>query len=341
MTQITALKKYQKLECTGLWRAEAHGQRREVIVNLGESSLVLSDPKQETALAHWSLPAVIRRNPDRLPAIFAPGLDDGEELEIEDAEMIAALGTVHSALEAARPHPGRLRNSILGVIAAGIVVLGVVFLPGALVTHTASVLPDATRVEIGRMALDDLSRLTGQPCAGRRGTQALSRLALRLADPAPRIVILREGLSAPLHLPGPVVALPQALLAEQDGPDMAAGFALAETIAAQMDDPMLPILRHAGSIATLRLLTTGALPPDALAGYGETLLERPAARPPVSLLLAGFEAAGIASTPYALGVAAADDALRDLVDSDPFKGVAPPPLMTDEDWVSLQDICSG
>jgi hypothetical protein len=221
------------------------------------------------------------------------------------------------------------------------VVLGVVFLPGALVNHTASVLPDATRVDIGRMALEDLSRLTGQPCSGRRGTQTLSRLALRLADPAPRIVILREGISAPLHLPGPVVVLPQSLLAEQDGPDMAAGFALAETIAAQLEDPMLPILRHAGSVATLRLLTTGTLPPDALAGYAEKRIALPAARPPVSLLLAGFEAAGIASTPYAQGGTGADDALRDLIDSDPFAGVAPPPLMTDEDWVSLQDICSG
>ncbi|MFN4170340.1 MAG: hypothetical protein ACK4GW_01175 [Pseudorhodobacter sp.] len=338
---MTALKKYRKLECTGLWRADPLGQRREVIVNLGDSSLVLSDPKQETALSHWSLPAVIRRNPDKLPAIFAPGLEDGEELEIEDPEMIAALRTVHSALESARPHPGRLRNGILGTMAAGIVLLGVVFLPEALATHTASVLPDATRVEIGRLALADMSRLTGQPCAGRRGTQALSRLALRLADPAPRIVVLREGLAHPIHLPGPVVALPQSLLAEQDGPDMAAGFALAETLAARIADPMLPILRHAGSVATLRLLTSGVLPPDAISGYAEKRISAPTAHPPVSLLLAGFEAAGIASTPYAQGMAASGDRLRDLIDSDPFEGVAPPPLMTDEDWVSLQDICSG
>ncbi len=338
---MTALKKYQKLECTGLWRADAQGQRREVIVNLGESTLMLSDPRQETALAHWSLPAIIRRNPDSLPAIFAPGPEGDEELEIEDPEMIAALRTVHTALEAARPHPGRLRNGILGGIAGGIVLMAVLFLPEALVTHTASVLRDATRVDIGRMALDDLARLTGQPCAGRRGTQALTRLALRLSDPAPRVVVLREGLTAPIHLPGPVIALPQSLLAEQDGPDMAAGFALAETVAAGAEDPMLPILRHAGSIATLRLLTSGHLPPGSLAGYAETRIAAPPARPPVDLLLPAFEKAGIASTPYAQGLTLPDDRQRALIDGDPFDGVAPPALMLDEDWVSLQDICAG
>ena len=98
---MTALKKYQKLECSGLWRESAVGQRREVIANLGETSLILADPKRDTALAHWSLPAVKRLNPGEMPALFAPGPSDGETLEIDDHDMIAALETVRAAMGAA------------------------------------------------------------------------------------------------------------------------------------------------------------------------------------------------------------------------------------------------
>ncbi|HEX9857058.1 MAG TPA: hypothetical protein VGA75_01800, partial [Paracoccaceae bacterium] len=59
---MTALKKYQKLESPGLWRDTPDAQRREVVVNFGEASLVLSDPRNDSALSHWSLPAVERLN---------------------------------------------------------------------------------------------------------------------------------------------------------------------------------------------------------------------------------------------------------------------------------------
>ncbi|MDZ4136926.1 MAG: hypothetical protein U1D06_15250, partial [Paracoccaceae bacterium] len=171
---MTALKKYQRLESSGLWRDGIAAQRREVIVNLGDTSLVLSDPKSEGVLVHWSLPAVARLNPGDLPARYAPGPDSTESLELDDADMIGALETVHAALEAARPHPGRLRNVIVAAVAVGLAGLGVFWLPGALVAHTASVLPPATRIEVGRLALADITRLTGQTCSARRGQQALT-----------------------------------------------------------------------------------------------------------------------------------------------------------------------
>ena len=64
---MTALKKYQRLESPGLWRDTPEAQRREVVVAFREATLVLSDPRTERALTHWSLPAVERREPRRLP----------------------------------------------------------------------------------------------------------------------------------------------------------------------------------------------------------------------------------------------------------------------------------
>ena len=40
---MTALSEYQRLECTGLWRAAPEGQRREVIVHLADAADALLD----------------------------------------------------------------------------------------------------------------------------------------------------------------------------------------------------------------------------------------------------------------------------------------------------------
>lgn len=85
---MTALKQYERLESIGLWRDDPEAQRREVLVRFGEATLVLSDPRSEVALSHWSLPAVERRNPGVLPALYAPGDDALETLEIDDTDMI-------------------------------------------------------------------------------------------------------------------------------------------------------------------------------------------------------------------------------------------------------------
>lgn len=339
---MTALKKYQKLECSGLWRESAQGQRREVIVNFGETSLVLSDPKRDTALAHWSLPAVTRLNIGTLPALYAPGPDEGETLEIDDSDMIAALETVHAAIRAARPHPGRLRNAILGVVALGVLAVGVFWLPDALVQHTASFLPRTTRVDIGRQALEDLTRLTGQPCKSANGVTALGKLSARLfgADSGVKIMVVRTALPHAQSLPGRMVVLPESLIAEQDGPEAAAGFALAARISAEMEDPMIPLLHHAGIPATFRLLTSGALAEGAVAGYAETLVAAPPPPPSDSILLARFEAAGLSSAPYAYARDPSGETTLALIEADPFSNVVPPALLPDGDWVSLQDICS-
>ncbi len=338
---MTALSKYSRLESTGLWRETPDGQRREVIVRMGEATLTLTDPRSDAVLSHWSLPATLRKNPGKRPAVYSPGDDAEEELEIADVHMIEALKTVHSALKLADPRPGRLRSALTWGTTLAILGVAAWVLPGVLVRHTASVVPAAKRAEIGQVALDDITRLTGAPCDGDLGLPALAALAERVFGPVdtPIFYILPEGLSRPAHLPGGVILLPRALAEAGEGPEALAGAALAEGVAAKTTDPMLSVLDHAGIIATFRLLTTGELPEGALAGYGEAFVKALPPPPASDDLIPAFEAAQIPLTPYAQALAAMGAPTDGLID--PFKGLIPSPLLPDSDWIALQSVCSG
>lgn len=338
---MTALKKYQKLESPGLWRDAPEHQRREVLVNFGEASLMLSDPRTEIAFSHWSLPAVERLNPGALPALYSPGSDATETLEIEDRDMIAALETVRGALEQARPHPGRLRTNLLGGGVLVVLALAVFWMPGSMIRQTAAALPPSARSEIGRMALGDLSRVTGAVCAGPMGNQALLALSTRIfGSDGPQIVVLREGGVQSLHLPGHIIALNRSLVETQDGPEAVAGFAIAEAARAAAHDPLIPLLRHAGLRATFGLLTTGTISADAIAGYAEGLLRSPPDIIPDDTLLAQFKTSGVPSTPYAYALDPTGETVLPLIEADPFSGKTPDPILADGDWIGLQNICS-
>ncbi len=108
--KMTALEEYQRLEASGLWRASPDAQRNEVIVSIGDATLVITDLR-ERPLAHWSLPAVERLNPGQNPAMYHPDGDPGETLELSEneKEMVAAIEKLRTAVERHGSHPGRLR----------------------------------------------------------------------------------------------------------------------------------------------------------------------------------------------------------------------------------------
>lgn len=339
---MTALTKYQRLEARGLWRDLPDAQRREVVVNLGQASLTLTDPRSDTAITHWSLPAILRLNPGIMPALYAPAEDSGETLEVDDRDMVAALETVHAAIRAARPRPGRLRGAMrLGLLAA-VVAAGAVVLPGAVVRHTAAILPPVTRAEIGALALADLARVTGAPCAAGRGPAILDELGRRLfpGQPPVTLLIVREGLRDPVALPGRRVVLPLSLIAEAEGPALLAGAAIALRTAADAADPVLPVLDHAGPVATFRLMTRGTLEAAAVQGYAARLLAAPLPEAPAERLIERFAAAGVPTGPWAWFRDPTGERVLALIEADPFPRGAPP-LMPPDDWAALQDICGG
>ena len=337
---MTALKKYQRLECYGLWRETPQDQRREVLVRFGEATLILSDPKSGAALSHWSLPAIERLGRGTTPPVFAPGASSDESLELDDPDMIAALETVRAALKAAEARPGRLRAVVVTSLTVAVLGGAAWFLPSALVLHTASVVPAALRADIGQQTLDDLARIAGAPCDDQLGLQALAALSERVFGPVdtPILYVMPEAVDRPLHLPGDVIVLPRKLIEAETGPEAAAGAALVEKLRARALDPILPILRYVGLRATFQLLTTAKLPPDALQGYGEARLSAPPLTLASDALVEAFKTAQIPATPYALAMT---PEMTDLAAADPYKGLSPSVLIPDESWVALQGICGG
>jgi hypothetical protein len=340
---MTALKKYQRLESQGLWRDAPDAQRREVVVSFGDSSLILSDPKNDIALSHWSLPAVMRVNSGQFPAVYAPGPDAPESLELDDPDMILALETVSGALASARARPGRLRLMIL--LGSFLIVFGVLAWvgPGRLVDQTAQMVPAAARLQMGQAALSDLVRISGQPCNGPGGQDALNRLAVRLFGTSIpwQLRIMPDAIPGAVHLPGNMILLDRALVESQPGPEALAGFAVAESLRVALADPLEPLLYHAGLSATVGLMTTGALDPTAIAGYGEELLRKPPLALEEATLLAAFESAKVPTTPYAYQLDPTGEKTLALIEADPFRGQTPDPLLSAADWAGLQAICQS
>ena len=122
----TALEKFQRLEATALWRETPDAQRRDVIVSLGDATLVIKD-SNDRALTHWSLPAVRRLNPGERPAVFYPDGDPSETLEIDTdhPEVVEAIEKLRKAVANPGQATGRLRKFIFGGSIATIAALGI------------------------------------------------------------------------------------------------------------------------------------------------------------------------------------------------------------------------
>jgi hypothetical protein len=337
---MTALKRYARLESTGVWREGPDAQRRDVAIAFGDSSLVVYD-RADTPLTHWSLAAVRRLNPGRHPAVYSPGADAMETIEIDDPTMVEAIETVRTLIARRRPQPGRLRIWLFALSLASVTGLALFWLPDALLRHTLSVLPPATRMEIGQALLSRITRISGQPCRSELGLAALRKLEARLLGPGGgTLLVLPEGVRTTAHLPGGHYLISRALVEDHETPDVVAGYILAETLRRAAEDPVERLLEHAGTLATFRLLTTGELPESSIAAHAEALLTAEPAPVDTEALLARFAAAKVPSSPYAYAEDVTGESTVALIEADPMWEGGAEPVLADADWVSLQAICT-
>lgn len=335
---MTALRKYDRLEATGLWRASGTAQRREVVVSVGDATLMISD-LNDRALTHWSLAAVERAQSDARGAIFHPDGDPDETLELtaDSAEMIEAIETLRRAVARARPHPGRLRWLGAALSASAVLALALFWLPGALVDHALRVVPPVKEVEIGEALLARIERVSGPPCVRPEARPALQALAGRTG--VARVAVLPGGVREALALPGDTVVINRALVEDFEVPGVAAGYVLAENTRVAGTPPLRSLLEHAGTRATVTLLTTGALPASALDAFAEAQLARPPAPLAPAALIDAFASAGLHATPYARARDISGEKTLALIEADPMAGQTAVPIMADRDWIQLQSIC--
>lgn len=337
---MTALTKYARLEASGLWRAKPQDQRREVVVSVGDATLIISDTRDQ-AITHWSLAAIERAGNDAGPAIFHPDGDPGETLEIaaSEAQMIEAIDTLRRAVERSRPKPGRLRWLGMSLSVGAVVAVGVFWVPGALVSHALIVVPQVKRAEIGTALLERIERMTGPACSDSAGVQALRKLRARLGTGP--ISLMPGTVGTSLHLPGGRILLDRALVEDFEEPDVAAGYAIAEHTAAQAADPLGDLLKSSGTWASFQLLTTGSLESETLDRYAEKLLTQTRLPPSDAALIAAFAQAELRSTPYAHARDITGESVLSLIEADPMKAATPRMLLSDADWIRLQGICGS
>ena len=329
---MTAIDGLERLESPALWRPGAGQQRRDVYVAIGNAELVIQD-STGAALSHWSLPALVRRNPGETPALYGPAAADDEELEIEETAMIAALDRVMAAVEKGRQLPGALRRLILGLVAGFLVGVALIWLPDTLRRQAENFMPVAQRAEVGDRMLGELTLLTGAPCGTAIGNEALSILRQRILPTTPiRLTVLRDLPQPAMTLPGGTIAISDSILVTQDDPDVAAGHILAAAISARQQAPLSRFLKQMGFIDLLRLLMKGQITDRAITEHVEGLLLAPERSLSVEILRPGFDMARLAWGPYAKAVGL------------PRGDVPPsrmPPSLDDTSWQALREICNG
>lgn len=335
---MTALKEFQRLEAAGLWRATPEVQRRDVIIAVGDATLTITD-LNDRPLAHWSLAAIARKNPGQFPAIFHPDGDPGETLEINEDEvtMLEAIQKVQLAIDRARPRPGRVR--LLGTLGftAALLAAATLWLPGALQRHALSVVSDINRKAIGQALLGRIERLSGQACVTPQTAPLLAKLATRTN--VRQIIVLRDGVSTSLALPGNIFLINSSYFEDYEDPAVAAGAVLLERARTRSKEPLLELLAAGGIPAAFHLLTTGQLQQDTLDDYAELALTQP--RPDVEnqTLLAEFAQSAVPSSPYAYAVDITGETTIGLIEADPLANRDLEPLLNDREWIQLQNIC--
>lgn len=337
---MTALNEYDRLEASALWRPEGETQRVEVVVSMGKATLVISDLNDQT-LTHWSLPAVERMNgTNERTAIFQPGSETDERLELEDETMITAIARVQRAIDRATPRPGRLRGVLIAASAASLLALGVFWLPSALVRQAVTIVPMVTRDQIGDALLLRVQRLSGQPCNTVHGRKSLNVLKNRLRNQGD-IIVLREGVLLSHSLPGGKTFLNRTVVEDFEDPDVVAGYVLAEQQRAADLDPLDHLLQTAGLRTTLQLLTRGTIPDEALDAYAEGLMSQPLQAVEYSDLIDRFSDAKVRMTPYGYAEDITGETTLALIEADPVRVTEPVTVLSDGDWVALQGICNG
>lgn len=337
---MTVLAKYQRLEAEGLWRPDPDAQRRDVIVSIGDATLTIA-AANGTALSHWSLPAIIRLNPGQVPALYAPGDDTPESLELSDSEMVDGIEAVLKSIRRGPGHPGRLRGLAITAVAVAILAAAFVWLPGAITRYTASLVPQGARAELGARMRTEVRRLTGTPCAETAGLRALEKLQTRLfPDGGTTLQVLPSALTQTAHLPGGTLLISHRLVEDYETPEVLAGYLLAEDIRRREHDPLERLLTDAGLPVAFRLLTTGQIEDEALRIHAERLIASEPIPVPDALLTKSLEASGVSGAPYAYALDFSGETTRQLIEAS--QAISEPvPLLGDGDWIALQRICEG
>lgn len=331
---MTAIKEFERLEALGLWRETAHAQRKEVVISFGDTTLVLSDINNRP-LTHWSMAAIEHGGSGENGTIFTVDETGEETLEIEDPTMIAAIGKIRASIDARRPHPGRLRWFLGAFVLIAFLGFSLFWLPNALTRYAAGIVPDSKAVDIGEALLKSIRKTTGSACSTPSGERALRRLEDRaIGAPSNRIRIIAMGSRPSLHLPGGNILLNHRLATQTDDASLLAGYAIMERAAQDETPPLLTFFKSLGVRKTLGFLGTGNIQHEDIETFADQRLFGPLVTPSAGTMLELFDVAKIPRGDFA-----AHAKRPDLLKTPDLEPEQYDPILGDNDWISLQEIC--
>jgi len=313
---MTALRKYERLEAIGHWRATPESALREVVVSFGNSTLNLTS-MQDEPLEHWALAALQKIAAQDEGALYTTDAEGDETLLITDKVMISAIDSVTAALN--RPAIARGVPVWRLLLAAGLIValgFGLAKTPNLLRQKIA----EETSAIRARALSEKLAVLLGRQCETPDARRALATIALRLQlIPSAHPIMAVDGAGEQiLTLPDGTLIVGRAALARLQTPEaFAAEIALA-LAQANSYSPMLQLLKGLDVWQVMGFLLRG-WPDDAA-------------------LLAALH-----SAPLAQNTTAAAEILRRAQVSTQALGIADPSVMSaaldDQSWVALQGVC--
>ena len=340
--QVTALDKYTRLEAEALWRQSSDKQHCNVIVSIGNATLVITDP-QDRPLTHWSLGAIARENPNKYPAVYHPDGDPDERLEFSQSEkdMVEAIEKLRRVIERRRPKPGRLRILILLTMFTSIVALAIFWLPQAVKNYASQIVPPIKQREIGHEILQLITEFTGNPCKSKMANNSLSLLFEKTISGSGTLYVLPNGLDQTANLPGNLILISRELVEDYEDPDVVAGFIIAEQLRYDQSDIFKEMLNYVGTFATFRLLTTGKMPKGALRSYSKNVLIKPKAAVQSSELINRFHDKNLRLSPYAYALDVTGEKTYTLIEADALSDLQFFPILPDRNWIQLQNICGG
>lgn len=329
---MTALERYDRLEALGRWREGPDAPVREVVVSLGDATLVLAD-LTDRPLGHWALIGVQAVGKDGPATVYAMTPEGEETLAIQDADMVEAIAAVR------RPfHGGPVRGQPKGrgwwpaAIAATLIGLAAAFLPELIRAQAARMAPPEMLREWGDAMLLHLMAEQGPLCADPEGRRALALAGGRVArETRSRLRAMDLGAAPVALLPGPTVVLGKGALAKSEDPAEVAGWLALALAQEEMRPGPDRLMDAAGPGASLRFLLTGQLSQGALDRAAAAAM----APPSVEEIGAAYErlrAAGLPTAPFADGLRRA--------------GLPAPPASTEggvalpaRDWAALKRLC--
>ena len=339
---MTALTQYQRLEATGIWRKSAEAQRIDVIISIGESSLVITDIN-EKPLAHWSLAALAIKQSKDGHKLYHPDGDPSETLELgnNENEMAEAIEKLMKVVDRRRPKPGRLRIYSFASILLIISGLSIFWLPTALRDYTQKIIPEVREQEIGEAVLNEFISFVGAPCSRELGKMALNKFVSNLGFLEYTFYIVPSETIDVLHLPGKIILISKALVEDFDDPDVLAGYVLAQIQRETKSNALDELMRQMSNVEIIQFLFGKSPDAKTLRGFSKDWITKNKVSLDLDTLMKEFNNREISSLPYSYAKDVTGQTTQFLINSEKKSEKARKPSLDDSSWLALQTICGG